>query len=71
MIYFSLHLQLKTQFGGVKEKYLSEYCFSGTYIITLLFGGYHFTPDSWKDIHFMEEVIWVFGGLGWGDEIGL
>ncbi|XP_014388185.1 PREDICTED: ectonucleoside triphosphate diphosphohydrolase 1 isoform X2 [Myotis brandtii] len=47
---------LKTQFGGVKEKYLSEYCFSGTYIITLLFGGYHFTPDSWKDIHFMEEI---------------
>ncbi|XP_036192389.1 ectonucleoside triphosphate diphosphohydrolase 1 isoform X1 [Myotis myotis] len=47
---------LKTQFGDVKEKYLSEYCFSGTYIITLLFGGYHFTPDSWKDIHFMEEI---------------
>ncbi|XP_028004912.1 ectonucleoside triphosphate diphosphohydrolase 1 isoform X2 [Eptesicus fuscus] len=47
---------LKIHFGNVKEKYLSEYCFSGTYIITLLQGGYHFTPDFWKNIHFMEEI---------------
>lgn len=63
---FSLHLQLKAHFGNVKEKYLREYCFSGTYVITLLNAGYHFTPDSWKNIHFLEEVIWVLGGLGVG-----
>lgn len=47
---------LKKYFHNVKEKYLSEYCFSGTYIATLLQEGYHFTPDSWKHIHFMEEI---------------
>ncbi|XP_054437256.1 ectonucleoside triphosphate diphosphohydrolase 1 isoform X2 [Pteronotus mesoamericanus] len=48
--------ELKMQFGDVKEKYLSEYCFSGTYIISLLQKGYHFTPDSWKNIHFMGQI---------------
>lgn len=54
---------LKAHFGNVKEKYLSEYCFSGTYIITLLNVGYQFTPDSWKNIHFLEE-IW-HTDVGW------
>ncbi|XP_036294570.1 ectonucleoside triphosphate diphosphohydrolase 1 isoform X1 [Pipistrellus kuhlii] len=47
---------LKERFHNVKEKYLSEYCFSGTYIITLLQEGYHFTPDYWKNVHFMEKI---------------
>lgn len=64
MIFLSLHFQLKMNFGDVKEKYLSEYCFSGTYIISLLQEGYHFTPDNWKTIHFMGQVLIGFGG-GW------
>ncbi|XP_066094962.1 ectonucleoside triphosphate diphosphohydrolase 1 [Saccopteryx bilineata] len=48
--------ELKIHFGDVKEKYLSEYCFSGTYIITLLQNGYHFTSDSWENIHFMGQI---------------
>lgn len=47
---------LKKRYGGMKEKFLSEYCFSGTYIIALLQKGYHFTPDSWKHIHFIKEI---------------
>lgn len=50
----------------MKEKYLSEYCFSGAYILSLLLSGYHFTAESWKNIHFMGKVIWVLVGL-WGD----
>ena len=65
VIFPSLHFQLKTYFGDVKEKYLSEYCFSGTYILSLL-SSYHFTADSWKNIHFMGKVIGVLVGL-WGD----
>ncbi|XP_033281530.1 ectonucleoside triphosphate diphosphohydrolase 1 isoform X3 [Orcinus orca] len=48
--------ELQMYFGEVKEKYLSEYCFSGTYILALLLNGYHFTSESWKDIHFMGKV---------------
>lgn len=48
--------EIKTSFVGVKEKYLSEYCFSGTYILTLLLKGYNFTPSSWKNIDFMGKV---------------
>ncbi|KAJ8789330.1 hypothetical protein J1605_021857 [Eschrichtius robustus] len=47
---------LQMYFGEVKEKYLSEYCFSGTYILALLLNGYHFTAESWKNIHFMGKV---------------
>ncbi|XP_069913595.1 ectonucleoside triphosphate diphosphohydrolase 1 isoform X12 [Oryctolagus cuniculus] len=50
------HFGIKTSFVGVKEKYLSEYCFSGTYILTLLLKGYNFTPSSWKNIDFMGKV---------------
>ncbi|XP_059967638.1 ectonucleoside triphosphate diphosphohydrolase 1 isoform X2 [Mesoplodon densirostris] len=48
--------ELQMYFGEVKEKYLSEYCFSGTYILALLLNGYHFTAESWKNIHFMGKV---------------
>uniref|UniRef100_A0A673TS05 Ectonucleoside triphosphate diphosphohydrolase 1 n=1 Tax=Suricata suricatta TaxID=37032 RepID=A0A673TS05_SURSU len=54
---------LKTYFGDVKEKYLSEYCFSGTYILSLLLNGYHFTADSWKNIHFMGKIH--SSSVGW------
>lgn len=48
--------ELQMYFGDVKEKYLSEYCFSGTYILSLLLSGYHFTAETWKNIHFMGKV---------------
>lgn len=66
VIFLSLHFQLKTSFVDVKEKYLSEYCFSGTYILSLLLNGYGFTADSWKNIHFMGKVSWGLVRL-WGD----
>nr|XP_005156383.1 ectonucleoside triphosphate diphosphohydrolase 1 isoform X1 [Danio rerio] len=40
----------------VKEKYLSEYCFSATYILTLLEHGYNFTSDNWNDIKFIKKI---------------
>ncbi|XP_062374012.1 ectonucleoside triphosphate diphosphohydrolase 1 isoform X2 [Sardina pilchardus] len=40
----------------VKLKYLAEYCFSGTYILTLLENGYSFTDDTWKDITFIDKI---------------
>ncbi|XP_059890386.1 ectonucleoside triphosphate diphosphohydrolase 1 isoform X2 [Delphinus delphis] len=55
--------ELQMYFGEVKEKYLSEYCFSGTYILALLLNGYHFTAESWKDIHFMGKVR--SSSVGW------
>ncbi|XP_058399594.1 ectonucleoside triphosphate diphosphohydrolase 1 isoform X1 [Diceros bicornis minor] len=55
--------ELKINFGEVKEKYLSEYCFSGTYILSLLLNGYHFTADSWKHIHFMGKIR--SSNVGW------
>lgn len=61
-----LSFQMKIYFGDVKEKYLREYCFSGAYILSLLLSGYHFTADSWKNIHFMGKVIWTLVGLGEG-----
>ncbi|XP_007478783.1 ectonucleoside triphosphate diphosphohydrolase 1 isoform X2 [Monodelphis domestica] len=48
--------KLKTQFKSIKEKYLSEYCFSGTYILTLLELGYGFGEHNWKDIQFMGKI---------------
>ncbi|XP_069424248.1 protein CC2D2B isoform X3 [Ovis canadensis] len=48
--------EVEKNFGDVKEKYLSEYCFSGTYILVLLLNGYHFTAESWKNIHFMNKM---------------
>ncbi|XP_043331802.1 ectonucleoside triphosphate diphosphohydrolase 1 isoform X1 [Cervus elaphus] len=48
--------EVHMNFGDVKEAYLSEYCFSGTYILALLLNGYHFTDESWKNIHFMNKI---------------
>ncbi|XP_006157375.1 ectonucleoside triphosphate diphosphohydrolase 1 isoform X1 [Tupaia chinensis] len=48
--------EIKTAFSGVKEKYLSEYCFSGTYVVTLLRQGYHVTDEAWKHIYFIGKI---------------
>ncbi|XP_029312535.1 ectonucleoside triphosphate diphosphohydrolase 1 isoform X2 [Cottoperca gobio] len=40
----------------VKLKYLAEYCFSGTYILTLLTEGYNFTSKSYSDIKFIKKI---------------
>uniref|UniRef100_A0A3Q1FAS5 Ectonucleoside triphosphate diphosphohydrolase 1 n=1 Tax=Acanthochromis polyacanthus TaxID=80966 RepID=A0A3Q1FAS5_9TELE len=41
---------------GVKLSYLAEYCFSGTYILTLLTEGYNFTSESYSNIKFIKKV---------------
>ena len=48
--------QLQKQHPKTKEKYLSEYCFSGTYILTLLTEGYNFTADTYKEISVIGKV---------------
>ncbi|XP_062988533.1 ectonucleoside triphosphate diphosphohydrolase 1 [Elgaria multicarinata webbii] len=48
--------KVKAEFPTVKDKYLSEYCFSGTYIISLLSRRYKFTKDKWPNIHFLEKI---------------
>ncbi|KAM4624168.1 ectonucleoside triphosphate diphosphohydrolase 1 isoform 2-T5 [Polymixia lowei] len=40
----------------IKLKYLSEYCFSGTYILTLLTEGYNFTTDSYSSIKYIKKI---------------
>ncbi|XP_069835033.1 ectonucleoside triphosphate diphosphohydrolase 1 isoform X2 [Dendropsophus ebraccatus] len=48
--------EVKRESGKVKEKYLSEYCFSGVYILTLLELGYGFNSSIWKDITFLGKI---------------
>lgn len=47
---------LKQQYPSIKVKYLSEYCFSGTYIITLLTEGYNFTSATYSNIKFIKKI---------------
>ncbi|KAK7918860.1 hypothetical protein WMY93_010144 [Mugilogobius chulae] len=47
---------IKKQHPEIKEKYLSEYCFSGTYILTLLTEGYNFTAESYSSIKFIKKI---------------
>lgn len=47
---------LRQQYPLIKMKYLSEYCFSGTYIITLLTEGYNFTSTTYSDIKFIKKI---------------
>ncbi|XP_029465918.1 ectonucleoside triphosphate diphosphohydrolase 1 isoform X2 [Rhinatrema bivittatum] len=47
---------VKENFPKVKEKYLIEYCFSGTYILTLLEMGYGFTSENWENIYFLGKI---------------
>ncbi|XP_056222554.1 ectonucleoside triphosphate diphosphohydrolase 1 isoform X2 [Seriola aureovittata] len=48
--------QIKQQHPDVKVKYLAEYCFSGTYILTLLTEGYNFTSESYPNIKFIKKI---------------
>ncbi|XP_031438488.1 ectonucleoside triphosphate diphosphohydrolase 1 isoform X2 [Clupea harengus] len=47
---------IKERHPTVKHKYLAEYCFSGTYILTLLENGYNFTFENWKHISFIDKI---------------
>uniref|UniRef100_A0A3B4AXB7 Ectonucleoside triphosphate diphosphohydrolase 1 n=1 Tax=Periophthalmus magnuspinnatus TaxID=409849 RepID=A0A3B4AXB7_9GOBI len=46
----------ETQHPGIKLKYLAEYCFSGTYILTLLTEGYNFTSETFSKIRFIKQI---------------
>uniref|UniRef100_A0A8C3P3V6 Ectonucleoside triphosphate diphosphohydrolase 1 n=1 Tax=Chrysemys picta bellii TaxID=8478 RepID=A0A8C3P3V6_CHRPI len=48
--------EVKAEFPKIKEKYLSEYCFSGTYILSLLENGYGFTMEKWQNIQFLGKI---------------
>ncbi|KAA8581413.1 hypothetical protein FQN60_002994 [Etheostoma spectabile] len=48
--------QIRQRHPNIKLKYLAEYCFSGTYILTLLTEGYNFTSESYSDIKFIEKI---------------
>ncbi|KAM4636283.1 ectonucleoside triphosphate diphosphohydrolase 1 [Discoglossus pictus] len=48
--------EVKSESPKTKEKYLSEYCFSGIYILSLLELGYGFTSDNWNDISFLGKI---------------
>ncbi|XP_030630197.1 ectonucleoside triphosphate diphosphohydrolase 1 [Chanos chanos] len=58
--------EIKSSYPSVKEKYLAEYCFSGTYILTLLEDGYNFTSTTFKNIEFIKKIAdsdagWTLG----------
>ncbi|XP_053306516.1 ectonucleoside triphosphate diphosphohydrolase 1 [Spea bombifrons] len=48
--------EVKAEFPKIKVKYLSEYCFSGAYILILLEYGYGFTAKNWNDISFLGKI---------------
>ncbi|KAM8924617.1 ectonucleoside triphosphate diphosphohydrolase 1 [Pelodytes ibericus] len=48
--------EVKAEFPKIKMKYLSEYCFSGVYIVSLLELGYGFNDENWKDISFLGKI---------------
>ncbi|XP_053728924.1 ectonucleoside triphosphate diphosphohydrolase 1 isoform X2 [Synchiropus splendidus] len=48
--------QIKEQYKGVNLKYLAEYCFSGTYIVTLLTKGYNFTSEAYSKIKYIKKI---------------
>ncbi|XP_042315792.1 ectonucleoside triphosphate diphosphohydrolase 1 [Sceloporus undulatus] len=49
-------VKVKADFPKIKEKYLSEYCFAGTYIISLLNQRYNFTKEKWTHIRFLGKI---------------
>lgn len=55
-VFFLMLVQLKNKHPDIKLKYLAEYCFSGTYIITLLTEGYNFTSETYSTIEFIKKV---------------
>uniref|UniRef100_U3IV15 Ectonucleoside triphosphate diphosphohydrolase 1 n=1 Tax=Anas platyrhynchos platyrhynchos TaxID=8840 RepID=U3IV15_ANAPP len=48
--------EVKEAYHQIKEKYLSEYCFSGAYILSLLENGYEFNKENWQRIHFLGKI---------------
>ncbi|XP_077433041.1 ectonucleoside triphosphate diphosphohydrolase 3 [Vanacampus margaritifer] len=48
--------ELMMQMTWISPKYLRTYCFASHYIFTLLTNGYKFDTNTWKDIHFQNEV---------------
>lgn len=48
--------QIKDQHPHIKVKYLAEYCFSGTYILTLLTEGYNFTSETYSNIQYIKKI---------------
>ncbi|XP_077359785.1 ectonucleoside triphosphate diphosphohydrolase 1 [Festucalex cinctus] len=48
--------QVRQQNPGPKLKYLVEYCFAGTYLITLLTDGYNFTSETYSNINFIHKI---------------
>lgn len=48
--------KIKIQHPTVNVKYLAEYCFSGTYILTLLTEGYDFTAVTYSNIKFIKKI---------------
>ncbi|XP_030610659.1 ectonucleoside triphosphate diphosphohydrolase 1 isoform X2 [Archocentrus centrarchus] len=48
--------ELKKKHPDVSDKYLAEYCFSGTYILTLLTEGYNFTAGRYSDVKFIKKI---------------
>lgn len=40
----------------IKERYLSENCFSGHYVLALLISGYNFSAATWDSIQFIKKV---------------
>ncbi|XP_078079102.1 ectonucleoside triphosphate diphosphohydrolase 1 isoform X2 [Mustelus asterias] len=47
--------EVKSVFS-IDERYLSEYCFAGHYILSLLQNGYNFTSTNWKAIKFVRKI---------------
>ncbi|XP_048407289.2 ectonucleoside triphosphate diphosphohydrolase 1 isoform X1 [Stegostoma tigrinum] len=41
---------------SINEKYLSENCFAGQYILSLLQNGYNFTSSNWETINFLRKI---------------
>uniref|UniRef100_A0A3B5LHK6 Ectonucleoside triphosphate diphosphohydrolase 1 n=1 Tax=Xiphophorus couchianus TaxID=32473 RepID=A0A3B5LHK6_9TELE len=48
--------KIKKLHSDINEKYLAEYCFSGTYILTLLTEGYNFNTETFSKIKFIKEI---------------
>lgn len=55
--------KVKDQFPNIKEKYLTDYCFSGTYIVALLNERFSFDPEKWSRVHFLKKI--ASSDAGW------
>ncbi|XP_032890126.1 ectonucleoside triphosphate diphosphohydrolase 1 isoform X4 [Amblyraja radiata] len=45
-----------TSVYNIKERYLSENCFSGHYVLALLISGYNFSAATWDSIQFIKKI---------------